>query len=412
MSVLLPIAVATGVVVVIVVVLVGVLLAFERWFIPHGPFQVSFERDSFPAFSTSGGGSLQVALSEQGVFLPAGCGGAGTCGLCRVVVVDGGGDALPTERALLRRGDLDRGVRLACQVKLRSDLVLSMSATAAAARQYTCTVVSTRDVATFIREITLAVPDGAAFEFQAGGFVQIHVPEYEVRRYADFDLDEHCRAAWWEADLLELTASNEESTTRAYSLANPPEQADRIVLNVRIALPPRDQPEAPPGVGSSYLYSLHPGDTVKATGPFGDFHIRDSDREMVYIGGGAGMAPLRSHILHLFAGEPTSRKVSLWYGARSKRELFYDEELRELAERHPNFSFHVALSAPLPQDDWEGDTGMIHEVIRSRYIAEHPALDDVEFYLCGPPLMLAAARDMLEQYGVADDRVSFDDFGG
>lgn len=405
------VAVGASVVVVIVLVLVAVLLAFERAFIPRGPFRIAFEGGSRAALSVSPRGSLLANLGEEGILLPSACGGAGTCGLCKVRVVDGGSEPLPTERALLTRADVAEGWRLACQLKVRRDLVVALPAGALSAKQLTCTVQSVRDVATFIREIALALPPGDRLEFEPGSFVQVHIPKYGPLHFADLALDPRCHDAWQAAGFRRLTAASSEPTTRAYSLANAPAESERLVLNVRIAVPPRDQPSAPPGVGSSYLYGLKSGDSVTLSGPFGEFHIADSEREMVYIGGGAGMAPLRSHIVHLLGTAGTERRISYWYGARSRREVFYDEELRALAEAHPNFSFHVALSEPLPEDDWHGDVGFIHEVVRRRYLAEHSAPDEIEYYLCGPPPMLSAVRQMLDGLGVPPEQIRFDDFG-
>jgi Na+-transporting NADH:ubiquinone oxidoreductase subunit F len=394
----------------IITALVLALLWFERRFLPAGPLRIAI--DGAPgAFAVDPGDTLLVALGSHDVLLPSACGGAGTCGMCRVRIVEGASPALPTERVHLRRDEVDHGWRLACQQRMRRDLTIALPAHVRGASRRTCEVVSSRSVATFIRELVLAVPDGERLEFAAGSYVQVEVPRYAQLRLAELDLPELHREEWQRRGLFALSATNAEPTTRAYSLANPPAQADRLVLNVRIATPPASPPGLPAGVASSWLWSLRPGDRVAVTGPFGEFHIHDTDREMIYIGGGAGMAPLRSHLLHLFGAEPTTRQVSYWYGARSQRELFYGDELDALARVHPNFRYHVALSEPEPGEPWDGDTGFIHEVVHARYLADHPALDQVEFYLCGPPPMMTAVRRLLADLGVDPAQIAFDDFG-
>ena len=402
---------AAGVVAVLAVflALVGALLLFERRFAPHGAVHIAIEGGA--GFDCEPGDSLHAVLRDHGILLPSGCAGAGTCGLCRICVVRGGDEALPSERVHFTRAELRAGWRLACQLRVRDDLELALPAQALAARRLTCTVTAVRDVATFIRELTFALPPDEPFACPAGSFVQIEIPAYRGLRFVDFGVDERRLPAWRSTGALALVADNAAPTTRAYSLANPPAQADALVLNVRIATPPPGS-GLPPGVGSSYLYGLRPGDAVTLSGPFGDFHVDDSDREMIYIGGGAGMAPLRSHILHLLRELGSQRRISYWYGARSRDELFYTEQFEQLAREHPNFSFHVALSEPLPDDQWTGDVGFIHQVVHDRHLAGHDAVDQISFYLCGPPAMLTATRRMLDELGVAPDRIAFDDFGG
>jgi len=389
----------------IVMLLVAVITAARALLLPRG--HVTIRVNDQQEFVVPPGGKLLAALASHEVFLPSACAGAGTCGICRVRVIDGGGAILPTERIHIARHAARRGERLACQVPVKRDMVVEVPTGVLAARKITCRVRSNRNVATYIKETVLELPAGEDFDFSAGDYIQIHVPPHELR-FRDFDIDEQYRDEWGRHGLWELVSQVRAELTRAYSMANHPGEEGVIVLNVRIATPP---PGAPPGRASSYLFGLHSGDNVALSGPFGDFHVRAGDSEMVYIGGGAGMAPLRSQLLDLLEGHKTRRRISYWYGARSRREIFYADEFERLAREHDNFEFHVALSAPLPEDEWNGQTGFIHEVVLERYLREHKAPEDIDYYLCGPSPMVTAVMAMLDDLGVEAGNISYDDFG-
>lgn len=361
--------------------------------------------------SVSPGGKLHEALASQDILLPTACGGKGTCGQCLVRIPDSG-PLLPTESALISRTEAAEGYRLACQLTVLEDLQLRLPEALLESRKWSCTVRSNKNVATFIKELVLELPAEEQLNFQAGGYVQIECPPHSLR-YADFEIGSVYRPDWERFGLFELASESRQLTTRAYSMANSPLQNDVVVLNVRIATPPPSIPgQVPTGVVSSWLFHLKPGDRVEVAGPFGEFFHRDGDAEMIYIGGGAGMAPLRSHILDLLDRLDSQRTISFWYGARSLREAFYIEEFTRLAREHPNFSFHLALSAPLPEDQWTGPAGLIHDVVYEHYLSAHSAPEDCEYYLCGPPLMIAAVNSMLYELGVDEESILFDDFGG
>lgn len=353
---------------------------------------------------------LLWGLADAGIHLPAACGGRGTCGQCRVVVREGAGKALAIEAARIARRDIARGVRLACQVAVRGDIRIEVPDEILFARRMVCAVSSTRNVATLIREITLDIPAGESFTFRAGGYIQVECPPYSAR-YRDFAIEAEYRPEWDRLDLWRYAAGTSRGTTRGYSLANHPGEPG-IMLNVRIALPPPGAaPSVAPGIVSSYLFGLKPGDQVTVSGPFGAMHATDNNREMVFVGGGAGMAPLRSLIFDQLIGIGTQRPISFWYGARSRRELFYAEQFEALAEAHPNFRWTVALSEPQPDDDWSGPTGFIHEVLYEHLLKDHPEPEECEYYLCGPPLMIRAVLRMLDDLGVPPENIRFDDFG-
>ncbi len=357
------------------------------------------------------GGKLHEALATVNILLPTACGGKGSCGQCRIKVVAGGGTLLPTESALITRFEAAEGFRLACQLTVLEDLRLQLPAALLESRKWNCTVRSNRNVATFIKELVLELPAGEVLNFEAGGYVQIECPPHHLR-FADFDIDPAYRPDWERFGLFRLESQSRQPATRAYSMANCPLENNVVVLNVRIATPtPTVTGPVPPGVVSSWLFHLKPGDRVDVAGPFGEFFHRDGEAEMVYIGGGAGMAPLRSHILDLLERLSSRRTISFWYGARSLREAFYVEEFSRLAQQHPNFRFCLALSAPLPEDQWTGPTGLIHDVIYEHYLGSHPAPEDCEYYLCGPPMMIAATNNMLQELGVDEESILFDDFG-
>lgn len=355
------------------------------------------------------GNNLLTALASEQVYLPSACGGSGTCALCKCQVLEGGGEILPTETGLLTRREQKEHLRLACQLKVRDDLVIRVPEEVFHARKFTGTVRSNDNVATFIKELVLDLPE--PLDFKAGAYVQIYVPPYRLG-FRSFDINPRYRPDWNKSSLWNLAAENGEETFRAYSMANYPGEKGRLVLNVRIALPPADDMSLPPGIASSYLFNLKPGDTVEISGPYGEFFIKDTQKEMVYVGGGAGMAPLRSHLFFLFHVLKTrDRKISYWYGARSAREMFYADEFKAIEKQFPNFSFTVALSEPLASDNWKGPAGFVHQVLYDNYLKNHKEPEEAEYYLCGPAAMIDAARAMLDSLGVPPDMVAYDKFG-
>jgi Na+-transporting NADH:ubiquinone oxidoreductase subunit F len=362
------------------------------------------------------GGTLLSSLSEQGVFLPSACGGGGTCGLCRCQVLEGGGSILVTEMDHFTRKEQHSNWRLGCQLKVRNDLKILVPEEVLGIKKWECEVVSNKNVATFIKEFIVKLPEGESLNFKSGGYIQINVPKYEMS-FGDIEVEERFRDEWDKFHMWDLKIKNVEETYRAYSMANHPAEGNIIMLNIRIATPPWDRSKGafanvPPGVCSSFIFSRKTGDKVTISGPFGEFFIKETDREMIYIGGGAGMAPLRSHLFHLFHTLKSKRKVSYWYGARSKREVFYEDEFRAIEKEFPNFKFNLALSEPQPEDNWKGYTGFIHQVLLDNYLIHHDEPEEIEFYMCGPPMMNSAVQEMLYDLGVPDEMVDFDDFGG
>lgn len=363
------------------------------------------------------GASLLATLAAQDIFLASACGGGGTCAMCKCRVYIGGGEVLPTETNHLNRRQVMDKVRLACQVKVKEDMEIQVPDEVFGVKKWECTVVSNQNVSTYIKEFVVALPPGETLKFKSGDYIQIDVPETVVDFSRDLhDIPGHFRDDYDKFNIWNLKTHVEEPIFRAYSMANHPAEGNSIMLNIRLATPPWDREkkafrEVKPGLCSSYIFSRKPGDKVSISGPFGEFHIKNTEREMVYIGGGAGMAPLRSHIFHLFHTLHTSRKVSYWYGARSKREIFYEEDFRTIEQDYPNFKFEIALSEPLPEDNWEGHVGFIHQVVLDQYLRNHPEPEDIEFYLCGPPMMLAAVQKMLDDLGVPKSNIAFDDFG-
>ena len=361
-------------------------------------------------------GTLLSTLQGENIYLSSACGGSGSCGQCRCRVVEGGGEILPTETGFFSRKEQKEHWRLACQTKVKEDMQVIVPESVFGVKEWECEVVSNRNVSTFIKEFVVKLPEGEVMNFQSGSYAQITIPPYDIK-YADYDIDEKFRGDWDHFDMWSLTCKNDTETIRAYSMANYPAEGNIITLNVRIATPPMDRAThkwlpVSPGISSSYIFSLKPGDKVRMSGPYGDFHIQDTDAEMLYIGGGAGMAPLRAQILHLFRTLHTGRKVSYWYGARSKKEIFYEEDFREIEKQFPNFNFHIALSDPQPEDNWTGYVGFIHQVIYDNYLKDHDAPEDIEYYMCGPGPMANAVKVMLEDLGVPRSQLFFDDFGG
>jgi Na+-transporting NADH:ubiquinone oxidoreductase subunit F len=365
----------------------------------------------------SPGSSLLSTFSNNGIFLPSACGGGGTCGMCKCQITEGGGSILPTETGFFTRREQHDNWRLGCQVKVREDMTILVPEAILGIRKWECEVVSNRNVATFIKEFVVKLPEGEDLHFKSGDYIQIDVPKYDVEFGRDIDVEEEYRPDWDNYRMWDLKMKNTEETYRAYSMANYPAEKNLIILNIRIATPPWDNTRkqfmnVPPGICSTFIFSRKPGDKVSISGPYGEFHIKNTDSEMVYVGGGAGMAPLRSHIFHLLKTEKSSRKISYWYGARSRREIFYEDEFRELEKKFPNFTFNIALSEPLPEDNWTGYTGFIHKVLLDNYLGKLDLPEELEYYLCGPPMMNSAVFSMLDNLGVPEENIAFDDFGG
>jgi Na+-transporting NADH:ubiquinone oxidoreductase subunit F len=394
----------------VILALVVVMLVARSRLVASGAVTIVINDDESKALTVPAGGTLLNTLADNKIFVPSACGGKGTCGVCKAEVHEGGGALLPTEKSHVSRGEARHGVRLTCQVKVKQDMRIGLEPAIFSARQWQCRVVSNHNVATFIKELVLQLPEGESVPFRAGGYIQIQVPPHEVK-YSDFDVEPEYRADWDRFNMWRYVSKVDETVSRAYSMANYPEERD-IMLNVRIASPPPRAPEdTPPGKVSSYIFGLKPGDTVTISGPFGEFFARETGNEMLFIGGGAGMAPMRSHIFDLFRRLKTTRTVTFWYGARSLREAFYIEDFDAIERDHDNFRWHLALSEPLPEDNWTGATGFIHQVVLEQYLKSHPAPEDVEYYLCGPPQMLAACMTMLDNLGVQRENILFDDFG-
>lgn len=404
---------AVAVFLIVILLLVSLLLYARKRLVPQG--KVHLEINGEKDLEVEMGNSLLSTLAAQKIFLPSACGGKGSCGLCRVRVPEGGGSILPSEQNFFTRKEQGDHWRLACQVKVRNDLKIQVPAAVFGIRKWECEVVSSRNVATFIREFVVKLPEGEKLNFRSGGYIQIDVPACTVD-YKDIEVAEPYKSEWDRMKMWDLTMKNPEPCFRAYSMANHPAEGDRIMLNVRIATPPFDRKTGQwmkfnPGVCSSYVYSLKPGDKITISGPYGEFFVQDTQREMMFIGGGAGMAPMRSHIFDQFKTQHTKRKTTFWYGGRSVKELFYMEDFEEIQRENPNFSFHVALSDPQPEDNWTGPTGFIHQVIFDQYLKNHPEPDEIEYYLCGPPAMTDAVVKMLDSLGVPPEMIRFDNFG-
>ncbi len=408
------ILVSVGIFLVVTLLLVIVLLVAKSKLVPSGNVKLTINGEKEAEVPI--GGTLLSTLQGENIYLSSACGGSGSCGQCRCRVVEGGGEILPTETGFFSRKEQKEHWRLACQTKVKEDMQVIVPESVFGVKEWECEVISNRNVSTFIKEFVVKLPEGEVMNFQSGSYAQITIPPYDIK-YADYDIDEKFRGDWDHFDMWSLTCKNDTETIRAYSMANYPAEGNIITLNVRIATPPMDRAThkwlpVSPGISSSYIFSLKPGDKVRMSGPYGDFHIQDTDAEMLYIGGGAGMAPLRAQILHLFRTLHTGRKVSYWYGARSKKEIFYEEDFREIEKQFPNFSFHIALSDPQPEDNWTGYVGFIHQVIYDNYLKDHDAPEDIEYYMCGPGPMANAVKKMLEDLGVERSQLFFDDFGG
>jgi Na+-transporting NADH:ubiquinone oxidoreductase subunit F len=405
-EILTGIAMFTGV----ILLLVTVLLAAKRRLVAHGDVSILINDDPGKALKTPAGSTLLETLSNNHIFIPSACGGKGACGVCEVVVKEGGGDLLPTETGFISRGEARRGCRLACQVKVKRDMKIEIAPEIFDVRKWKCKVVSNRNVATFIKELKLALPEGEEVPFRAGGYVQLECPAHSIE-FKTFDIEPEFRDTWDKFDLWRFKSVLTEPVERAYSMANYPLEKGILLFTIRIAFPPEYRTDIPPGIMSSYVFNLKPGDDLTVSGPFGEFFARDTDKEMCFIGGGAGMAPMRSHIFDQLKRLHAKRKMTFWYGARSMREAFYVEEFEQLQKDNPNFEWHLALSEPLPEDNWTGATGFIHNVLFEQYLKDHPAPEDIEYYMCGPGVMNQAVIRMLLAQGVDRENIMLDDFG-
>jgi Na+-transporting NADH:ubiquinone oxidoreductase subunit F len=405
-QIVLGIAMFTGV----ILLLVAILLAAKRKLVAAGDVAIVINDDPAKSLSVPAGGTLLGTLAARNIHVPSACGGKGACGVCEVIVKEGGGELLPTETGFIGRSDAKRGMRLACQVKVKGDMRIELSPDIFAVRKWPCRVVSNRNVATFIKELKLALPPGEEVPFRAGGYVQLACPPHSVE-FRTFEIDAPFRDDWDKFDLWRFKSTLDRPIERAYSMANYPLEKGVLLFTIRIAFPPGYREDVPPGVMSSWVFNLKPGDEVTVSGPYGEFFARETGNEMCFIGGGAGMAPMRSHIFDQLKRLRTRRKITFWYGARSLRETFYGEEFDALAAANPNFEWHLALSEPLPEDDWKGPTGFIHDVLYERYLRHHPAPEDVEYYMCGPGVMNKAVISMLTSLGVDRENIMLDDFG-
>ena len=395
----------------IVLVLVIIILFARSKLVTVGNAKIVINDDPEKTFEVPIGGKLLNVLADRKIYIPSACGGGGTCGECKLQIHSGGGDVLPTEKSKLNRRQIRENYRLSCQVPVKNDMALEVPAEVFDIKKWECTVRSNKNVATFIKELVLELPKGEKVDFRAGGYIQIEAPKHIVK-YQDFDIEEDYRGDWDKYNMWRFVSNVGEEIVRAYSMANYPEEEGLIMLNVRIASPPPNKPDVPPGQMSSYIFNLKPGDKVIISGPYGEFFARNTNNEMVFIGGGAGMAPMRSHIFDQLLRLNSKRKITFWYGGRSLREIFYVEDFDRLAKENENFTWHIALSEPLPEDDWKGYKGFIHQVLYENYLKNHEAPEDCEYYICGPPMMNAAVFKMLDDLGVEKENILFDDFGG
>ena len=397
----------------VILLLVAMLLYARFKLTPQGDVKLKVNDKEF---TVSPGSTVLNTLMANDIFLPSACGGGGTCGMCKCQVLEGGGSILPTETGFFTRKEQQQQWRLGCQVKLREDMTIQIPEEVMGIKKWECEVVSNHNVATFIKEFVVRLPEGEKLNFKSGGYIQIDVPKLEVDFSKEVDVEEEYRDEWDKFNMWDLQMKNPEETYRAYSMANHPAEGNIVMLNIRIATPPWDVSHGRfknvnPGICSSYIFSLKPGDKVTVSGPYGEFFIKETKNEMIYVGGGAGMAPMRSHIFHLFHTLKTNRKVSYWYGARSKREVFYEDHFRAIEKEFPNFTFNIALSEPAEEDKWEGPTGFIHQVLYDNYLRYHEEPEEIEYYMCGPPMMNSAVSNLLYGMGVPDEMIDFDDFG-
>jgi Na+-transporting NADH:ubiquinone oxidoreductase subunit F len=393
--------------------LVGLLLFARKKLMPQGKVKITINNEK--VIETDPGSSLLSTMSNEKIFIPSACGGGGTCGMCRVQVNSGGGSILPTEKGFFTRKEQAANWRLGCQVKVREDMEVNVAPEIFGIKKWECEVVSNEGQATFIKEFVVKLPEGETLDFRSGGYIQIDVPKVEVD-FKDMDIEDEYKEEWDKFKMWDLKMKNPEPIYRAYSMANHPAEGNIVMLNIRIATPPWDRKKGGfanvnPGICSSYIFSRKPGDKVTVSGPYGEFFIKDTEKEMMFVGGGAGMAPMRSHIFDLFETKKTKRKATFWYGGRSKKELFYQDHFEKIEAENPNFRFEVGLSEPLESDNWTGYTGFIHQVIYENYLKNHPEPEDIEYYLCGPPMMNAAILKMLDELGVPKEMIAFDDFG-
>ena len=399
----------------VILLLVIILIFAKSKLTPSGEVKININ-DNEKEMIVDPGSSLLSTLGSNKILLPSACGGGGTCAMCRIQVEEGGGSILPTETGYFTRREQQENWRLACQVKVKNDLKVKIPQEIMGIKKWECEVVSNKNVATFIKEFVVKLPEGESLNFRSGGYIQIDVPKIDVDFSKDIDVEQEYREDWDNYKIWDLKMKNPEPTYRAYSMANHPAEGNIVMLNIRIATPPWEREKnnwanVNPGICSSFVFSRKPGDKVMISGPYGEFFIKDTDREMMFIGGGAGMAPMRSHIFDQFLTKKTKRKATFWYGARSKREVFYEEHFRKIEQDFDNFRFEIGLSEPLPEDNWTGYTGFIHQIIYNQYLVKHEEPEEIEYYLCGPPVMNSAVQKMLYDLGVPDENIMFDDFG-
>lgn len=407
------VGVSIAVFLIVTLSLVGLLLFARKKLMPQGKVKIMINKEK--EVETDPGSTLLSTMANEKIFIPSACGGGGTCGMCRIQVNEGGGSILPTEKGFFTRKEQAADWRLGCQVKVREDMDVTVPPEIFGIKKWECEVISNRNVASFIKEFVVRLPEGENLDFRSGGYIQIDVPKVEVD-FKTMDIDEEYHDEWDKFNMWDLKMKNPEPIYRAYSMANHPAEGNIVMLNIRIATPPWDRKKGGfmnvnPGICSSYIFSRKPGDKVVISGPYGEFFIKDTQNEMMFIGGGAGMAPMRSHIFDLFETKKTKRKATFWYGGRSKRELFYQDHFDKIQEENPNFKYEIALSEPLESDNWEGYTGFIHQVIYDNYLKNHPEPEEIEYYLCGPPMMNQAVLKMLDELGVPEEMIAFDDFG-
>ncbi len=409
-------AVSIGAFLIVILLLVSILLYAKAKLLPGGNVKLNINDDEEHQYEVPAGSTLLNTLQNQKILLPSACGGGGTCGMCECKIHEGGGEILPTEKPFFTRKEIKENKRLACQVKVKEDMKIEIPQEIMGIKKWECEVISNHNVATFIKEFVVKLPEGETLDFKSGGYIQIDVPKTVVD-FKDFDIEEEYHEDWDNFNMWDLQMKNPEETYRAYSMANHPAEGNIVMLNIRIATPPWERAKnafmkVNPGICSSFIFSLKPGDKVLVSGPYGEFFIKDTQNEMMFIGGGAGMAPMRSHIFDQFQNQKTNRKATFWYGARSLREVFYQEHFDKIAGENDNFDWQLALSEPVESDNWTGATGFIHQVIYDMYLKNHEEPEEIEYYLCGPPMMNDAVQKMLYDLGVPDENVMFDDFGG